>query len=163
MGSKKKIGISPYELSHMIIEKEPANLLCTVNSEGKYNIMTITWGLLGPIWHKPVFMVAVRPERYTYGFIEEIQEFTVNLSTSDMKDAVDFCGTKSGRDYDKFKECGLTPVPGRTVRAPIIGECVLHYECRVIHRAEADPLTNHRLYFGEILAVYADEDIVKDN
>lgn len=160
MKGKKKVDISPYEMAQRVIEPEPANLLCTVNSKGEYNVMTITWGLVGVLWSKPVFIAAVRPERYSYNFIEEVGEFTVNVSTPDMKEVVNFCGTQSGRDRDKFKACSLTPLPGKKVRAPIIEECVIHYECRVIHRAEAMPLTNHRLYFGEIVAAYGDEDLV---
>jgi flavin reductase (DIM6/NTAB) family NADH-FMN oxidoreductase RutF len=158
--AKKKADISPFHLAGNVVEQEPANLLCTVSADGRYNVMTITWGLIGVLWSKPVFMIAVRPERYTYKFLEETGEFTVNVSVPELRDAVDFCGTKSGRDYDKFKECSLTPIPGKKVGAPVISEACIHYECRVIHKAEASPLTNHRLYIGEILAAYADEELI---
>ena len=76
-------------------------------------------------------MVPVRKSRYTHGLIEKSGEFTVSVPLNkDLKDALMFCGTKSGRDYDKFKECNLTPIPGKEIDTPVIGECQLHYECK---------------------------------
>ncbi len=147
-------------------------LLVTQGADGKPNVMTIGWGTIGSIWSRPIFIVMVRPSRHTYSRLEEMSDFTVNVLPRELAAVASHCGAVSGRDHDKFTEMHLTPVPGREVRAPIIKECVLHYECRTVHRndvvpdalaqavrEEAYPRGDfHRVYFGEIVATYADED-----
>jgi flavin reductase (DIM6/NTAB) family NADH-FMN oxidoreductase RutF len=141
-------------------------LLVSSGKEGLPNVMAIGWGLAGTIWKKPVFLVLVRPSRYTYKLIEETGEFTVNVVSPELKEAATYCGTVSGRDHDKFKEKGLTQIPSLKVRTPIIKEGVLHFECRVVYKSdlipselEKDIISSaypqgdfHRTYFGEILA-----------
>jgi len=152
--------------------REDGLLLATQGADGRPNIMTIGWGTMGAIWSRPIFIVMVRPSRYTYSRLEEISDFTVNVPPRELAAAASHCGTVSGRDHDKFKEMLLTAAPSREVRAPIVQECVVHYECRTVHRNdvlpdalaqavrdEAYPGGNfHRIYFGEIVAAYADED-----
>jgi flavin reductase (DIM6/NTAB) family NADH-FMN oxidoreductase RutF len=147
-------------------------LLATSGADGKPNVMTIGWGALGAIWGRPAFLVLVRPSRHSYSRLEEVPEFTVNVPPRDLAAGVHLCGTVSGRDHDKFQEADLTPVASRQVRPPIIQECVVHYECRVLHRNDVipDALAQavlddayaqgdfHRVYFGEIVAAYADQD-----
>jgi len=151
---------------------DPGCLLVSQGKAGKPNAMTIGWGTVGVIWGRPMFVVLVRHSRYTWRLLEETDEFTVNVPPPELADAAMLCGTKSGRDLDKFAAAGLTAVAGQHVRMPIIGECVVHYECRTVHRNNVDP-TNlaasildgcyangdfHTLYYGEILGVSADED-----
>ncbi len=142
---------------------------------GEANVMTIGWGLIGPLWGRPFFMVAVRPSRHTFGFIEKTGDFTVNVPRKGMEEIVDYCGSVSGREHDKFKETGLTLEPGRSVDSPIISECGVHYECRVAYKTRVTPnglpqaiLSDsypsgnyHTLYFGEIFYTRADSDIDK--
>ena len=142
----------------------------TTTAEGKLNTMTIAWGSIGYIWQRPVFMVMVRPSRHTYQMIEASGEFTVSLPLKDMKAALGICGSKSGRDTDKFAAAGLKPTPARQIKTPVIEGCGLHYECRVVFKQTMDPaqldqsITEqkyasgdfHTLYFGEILACYKD-------
>ena len=156
---EKKL-VNPYLLAAQTIAPSPANLLVASDKEGKPNAMTISWGFVGEMWHKPVFIAAVRPSRYTYELLEELPEFTVNVAYPHMQKALDICGTKSGRDLDKFQACGLTPIPARKVAPPIIAECAICYECRVIHTASAEPVSSHKLYFGEILACHADQAVI---
>jgi len=92
----------------------------------KANVMTIGWGLIGRLWGKPFFMVAVRPSRYTHKFIEETGDFTVNVPKKGMEKIVNYCGSVSGREHDKFKEKGLTMTPGKKVNSPIISDCIIH-------------------------------------
>ena len=156
--------------------REDGLLLVTAGADGKPNVMTIGWGTIGSIWSRPIFLVLVRPSRYSYTRLEEAGgDFTVNVPPRELAEAVAHCGTVSGRDHDKFLETRLTPVPSRQVRPPIIQECVVHYECRTLHRNDMAPDTlapavedefyaegdYHRVYFGEIVAVYADEDAAK--
>jgi len=147
-------------------------LLVSTGADGKPNVMTIGWGTIGCIWSRPVFIVLVRPSRHTYGRLEQVNDFTVNVPPREIPEAVAHCGTVSGRDHDKFEEAQLTPIPSREVRSPIIKECVVHYECRTLHRNDLVPEALaqavreefypsgdfHRVYFGEIVAAYADED-----
>jgi flavin reductase (DIM6/NTAB) family NADH-FMN oxidoreductase RutF len=152
--------------------REDGLLLVTTGADGRPNVMTIGWATMGCIWARPVFIVLVRPSRYTCSRLEESGDFTVNVPPRELAAAVSHCGTVSGREHDKFAEMRLTPVPSRQVRPPIIKECLIHYECRTLHRNELVPDTLvqavreefyasgdfHRIYFGEIVAAYADED-----
>jgi len=144
-------------------------LLAAQDSKGKPNAMAIGWGTPGIIWGKPIFVVYVRPSRYTYRLIEQTNAFTVNVPTPKLQEAVSFCGSVSGREHDKFKEMGLTAVAAKHVPAPLIEECPIQFECVVVHKNDVIPkeLTEeiqagaypkgdfHRCYFGEILACYA--------
>ena len=152
--------------------REDGLLLATQGADGKPNVMTIGWGTIGSIWGRPTFIVLVRPSRYTYSRLEEDGDFTVNVAPAELNQAVSYCGTVSGRDKDKFSDMKLTAVPGKEVKAPIIEECVMHYECRTLHRNDVVPEALvqavlddayaggdfHRVYFGEIVAAYADRD-----
>ncbi len=91
-------------------------------SQGKQDIpntMAIGWGTIGIIWGRPIFIVLVRPSRYTYKLIEETGEFTVNIVPPQLKEVVQYCGTVSGRDHNKFKEKQLTAIPSTKVKTPI--------------------------------------------
>jgi len=153
--------------------RDPGLLLVSCDSKGTPNVMTIGWATLGTIWEKPILTVLVRPSRFTYSLLEEIGDFTVNVPTPELEDVVKYCGTVSGREEDKFARSALTATPSRHVCSPIIEECVLHYECRVIHKHDLNPETLpadvradfypqgnfHRVYYGEVLAVYGVEEI----
>lgn len=145
--------------------------LVAADKDGKPNTMTIGWGLVGTMWRKPVFTVAVRLSRHTHKLMEETDTFTVCLPAKGMSEALDICGTKSGRDIDKFKQLNLTAKKGNTIDASYIAECPVHYECRTIYKKElrpgqlADELEKdaypggnyHTLYYGQILGVYAEK------
>jgi len=147
-------------------------LLASADAQGKPNAMTIGWGTIGIIWSKPIFVVLVRPSRYTYSLIEITDDFTVNVPTPELADKVLYFGTVSGRDQNKFKQKGLTATPSKKVKSPIVEECVIHYECKVVHKNDVipDELIDeilkssypqgnfNRIYYGEILATYADVD-----
>jgi len=141
-------------------------LLASRRREGPPNVMTIGWGTIGVIWGRPIFVVLVRPSRYTHGLIEAGGDFTVNVLPAALKDVGSHCGTVSGRDHDKIQEKGLTVVASEKVATPIIGEAEISYECKVVHKNDVLPplLATaikdgcyaggdfHRLYYGEILA-----------
>jgi len=150
-------------------------LLVGAKPDGSANVMTIGWGTIGIIWGRPIFTVLVRPSRYTYEFLEALPEFTVNVPTPELADTVQYCGSVSGRDHDKFAERGLTRVEAREVSVPVVGECAIHYECRIVHRNDVLPpqLADevkysayssgdyHRIYDGEIVCVTADPAAVE--
>ncbi|MDS1029763.1 flavin reductase family protein [Bacillota bacterium LX-D] len=160
------------ELAAELLEQLPKGAFLTVKNQDKTNTMIIGWGNIGYIWKKPIFTVLVRYSRYTYPLLEKAQEFTVSVPLKkDLKKAIAFCGSKSGRDFDKFKECNLTLEPGKVLETPIIGECELHYECKVIYQQAMEPALldkdcktsmypegdYHVMYFGEIVACYKKE------
>jgi flavin reductase (DIM6/NTAB) family NADH-FMN oxidoreductase RutF len=141
----------------------------TVKSGDKINTMIIGWGNIGYVWNRPVFTIMVRKSRYTYDLIENSDNFTVSIPLSKgLKNAISVCGSKSGRDIDKIKECNLTLENSEKVDSPIIGECELHYECKIVYKQEMDPellskdvqkssYSNgdyHTLYYGQIVATY---------
>ena len=139
----------------------------TVKAGSELNTMAIGWATIGFVWQKPIFMVAVRDSRHTYELIEKAKDFTVSIPTGNQHEAVMFCGTKSGRDYNKFKECGLTLIDGQSVVSPIINIPGIHLECRIVYKTAMDPSfmvedfgklypekDYHTLYFGEILECY---------
>ncbi|SCG82250.1 putative protein AF_1786 [Proteiniborus sp. DW1] len=157
------------EYSKDALEQITKGAFLTVKDGDKVNTMTIGWGNIGIVWNKPIFMVAVRYSRYTYNLIENSKEFTVSIPINkDLKKELAYCGRYSGRDVNKFKECNLTMVDGQKVLAPVIGECELHYECKVVYQQAMEPATvakeikdkfytnndYHVLYFGEIVDCY---------
>jgi flavin reductase (DIM6/NTAB) family NADH-FMN oxidoreductase RutF len=147
-------------------------LLVACDSSGQANPMTIGWGTFGWIWGKPVVTVLVRPSRYSYELLEQVKDFTVNIPPRSLAETVAYCGSVSGRHYDKFTERGLTAGRSRHVKAPIVEECVLHFECRVVNVTDLEDNSLapvilesnyahgdlHRVFYGEILATYADAD-----
>lgn len=147
-------------------------LLGSYDAEKKPNLMTIGWGSVGVMWGEPIWTVLVRPSRHTYHCIEHTGCFTVNVPGDDLSMACAVCGSKSGRQIDKFTECNLTVEQAANVLAPIVAECPLVYECQVVHRNDVLPekladeiLTGtyvdgdyHRVYHGKILSCRAAEN-----
>ncbi len=130
----------------------PVVMVSMADSQGKYNIITLAW--VGTVCSDPAMVsISVRPERYSYPIIKETGEFVINLTTRKLAFATDYCGVKSGRDVDKFKEMKLTPLPGEKVKAPLIGESPISLECRV---KQILPLGSHDMFVSEVLAVHAD-------
>jgi flavin reductase (DIM6/NTAB) family NADH-FMN oxidoreductase RutF len=130
--------------------------------------MTIGWATFGVVWSKAVVMVAVRSSRHTFEIIEAAKDFTVTVPAEEMQKETAYCGSKSGRDVDKFKMCSLETADSRQVTSPIIKTRGRHYECHIIYKSAMDPAhfdkdydsslypkkDYHTLYFGEILACY---------
>lgn len=102
----------------------------------------------------PMAYISVRPERYSYHMLRESGEFVINLATESMAYATDYCGVRSGRNVDKWKETGLTPVPAQTVKAPVIAESPVAIECRV---TEVKELGSHHMFLAEVTGVSVDE------
>lgn len=131
----------------------PAVMVSVADKEGKYNIITIGWA--GTICtNPPMLSISVRPERYSYHMIEETGDFVVNLTTEDLAYATDYCGVKSGRDVDKFKEFNLTAEKADHVQAPLIKECPVNIECKVVKKEE---LGSHHMFIAEVKAVHVDD------
>ncbi|MEE9912879.1 MAG: flavin reductase family protein [Deltaproteobacteria bacterium] len=161
------------DLNYMSVAEEAIRQIkrgafLTVRAQDRKNTMTIGWATFGVIWQKPIMMVAVRDSRHTFGIIEKASDFTVSIPSGDMRKETAYCGTKSGREVDKFKECNLQIADGQRVASPIIKVPGIHLECRIVFKAAMDPVhlnehydktlypqkDYHTLYFGEILACY---------
>ena len=138
-----------------------------VKSGDGINTMTIGWATIGHIWAMPVMMVAVRPSRHTFAIIEKARDYAVSVPLPSMKKELAFCGTRSGRDCDKFKECSLAQAAARTIATPALNIPGIHFECTLVARSPLDPsLINndvracysagdfHTLYFGRIEDCY---------
>ena len=133
--------------------KEPDPLCSKPELAGKPNIITVAWA--GTVCtNPPMVSISVRPERYSYHLIEETKEFVINLTTEQLAKATDYCGVRSGRDVDKFKEMHLTPLPSRHINAPGIAESPVNIECKVI---EIKPLGSHTMFLAEVVGVTIDD------
>ena len=131
----------------------PALLISCGDSPENYNLMTVSWaGTL--CTNPPMCYISVRPERHSYPIIKETGEFVINLTTEALAYATDWCGVKSGKDFQKFKEMKLTPVAGAVVKAPLVKESPLNIECKV---KEIVPLGSHDMFIADVVNVVADD------
>lgn len=138
----------------------PAVMVSAGDREGNTNILTIAW--TGTVCtNPPMVYISVRPERYSYSMIKESGEYVINLTTEKLVQATDFCGVRSGKDVDKWKECGLTPGKAHTLEyAPVIRECPVNIECKV---TEIRKLGSHHMFLAEVTSVQAEERYLNDN
>lgn len=123
------------------------------------NIITIAWtGIVNS--NPPMTYISVRKERFSHDIIADTKEFVINLTTEELAFATDWCGVKSGRDFDKFREQKLTPVTSEKVSCPSIGESPLSIECRV---TEVKELGSHDMFLAEIVSMTAQEELMDEN
>lgn len=171
---KQKIDVM--EQAGTILQAVKKGALLTTKANGRVNTMTISWGMLGIEWNKPLFITVVRHSRYSHELLEQNGEFTVNLpwGAYDPK-ILSVCGSKSGRDMDKLQELGLTQVEPEQISVPGIAQLPLTLECRVVYKQDqslpADEAAQkayyppfrdgqpdlHTAYYGEIVAAYLAE------
>lgn len=132
----------------------PAVMVSVGNKQGETNIITVAW--TGTICTNPAMVyISVRPERYSYQMIKESGEFVINLTTEKLVKATDYCGVKSGRDVDKWKEMNLHQVKAETLEySPLILESSVNIECKVV---EIKELGSHHMFLANVTAVHADE------
>ncbi|TET04902.1 MAG: flavin reductase family protein [Candidatus Atribacteria bacterium] len=150
------------------IKSKGAFLVVKSKDGEKINVMTMGWAAIGYMWRKPIMTIMVRKSRFTHRIIEKASSFTVSIPGDDLGEALNFCGTKSGRDVDKFKECNLITIPAQKVDTPIINISGFHYECKIVYKSETNPdflckeyrerfyadNDYHTFYFGEIVDCY---------
>ncbi len=124
----------------------------------KSNITTIAWtGVLNS--EPPLVYVSIRPTRYSYHIIKETKEFVINIPDGSLVWQTDFCGTKSGKDMDKFEGASLTKEACKIVKAPAIAECPISLECKV---KEIKPLGSHDMFIGEVVCVNAKPEFIEN-
>lgn len=131
----------------------PAVMVSCKRPGEKANIITLAWA--GTICSDPAMLsVSIRPERYSYDIIKETKEFVVNLVTNDLTKACDWCGVRSGRDYDKFKENKLTEFTSEFMDTPAIEESPVNIYCKV---KKIEKLGSHHMFIAEVVGVTVDE------
>lgn len=135
----------------------PVGVISVGDNENS-NLITLAW--LGRVVSEPpVISISIRPSRFSYKMIEKNGEFVVNLPSIEQLHAMDYCGTRSGKNTDKWKVLGLTPMPADHVKPPMITEFPWNFECKVVNKLT---IGSHTIFFGEVLAVHVDESFIKD-
>ena len=136
----------------------PAVMVSVTDGSGNDNIITVAWA--GTVCtNPPMVSISVRPSRYSYKMLKDTGEFVINLTTERLAFATDYCGVRSGRDVDKFKELKLTKEKADFVKAPMIGESPVSVECRV---KEVLELGSHHMFLADVLAVHAEEEYIDE-
>jgi flavin reductase (DIM6/NTAB) family NADH-FMN oxidoreductase RutF len=150
--SQVKVDLKPGTL----LSPVPA-VLVSCKSEGRRpNIISLAW--VGTVCSEPpTVAIGVRPTRHSHGLILSSGEFVVNLPAADQASLVDFCGSHSGREVDKFAAMGIEAIPGSVVQAPLIAACPVNLECKVVKHI---PLGSHDVFFGQVVAAHADPDVL---
>jgi len=136
--------------------KYPEQVVCAtcVDAEGRGNIIPLGW-FMPTSFDPPMCAISVGHGRYSHKLISESGEFVVAFPTEGREEDVLLCGTRSGREVDKFAETGFTAAPARKVRAPLIVECLVNLECRVAGTLESG---DHTIFCGEIVAAHVNDD-----
>ena len=136
----------------------PAVMVSCQRPGEKPNIVTVAWA--GTICSDPVMVsISVRKERYSYDIIKETGEFVINLTTKQLARATDYCGVRSGRNVDKFKDMKLTPEPSEKIQAPGIAESPVSIECKVVQVLE---LGSHDMFIAKVEAVRVEESLLDE-
>ena len=134
----------------------PAVLVSCGETDGEHNLFTVAW--TGTVCtNPPMCYISVRPERHSYEIIKRTGEFVINLTNSRLSRATDWCGVRSGRDYDKFAEMGLTTEAAAVVKAPVVAESPVAIECRV---KQIIPLGSHDMFLADVVNVLVDEEYI---
>jgi flavin reductase (DIM6/NTAB) family NADH-FMN oxidoreductase RutF len=137
----------------------PVVMVSVADKSGNANIITVAWA--GTICtNPPMVSISVRPERFSHHMIEETGEFVINLTTKELAYATDYCGVKSGRDVDKWKEMKLTKIASKEVLAPSIQESPVNIECKV---ADVEHLGSHDMFIANVVAVRVDDKYMDEN
>ncbi len=134
-------------------------LATCIDEEGKPNIITLGWAMKTS-GTPPMVAISIAPARYSHNLIDKIGEFVLAIPTKEIVDKVHKCGRTSGRDLNKFETFGLTPLPSKKVKPPLIKECVANLECRVVGKITTG---DHTLFVGEVVAAHVNEDYFKEN
>ncbi|MFW6126194.1 MAG: flavin reductase family protein [Chloroflexota bacterium] len=140
--------------SRLLYPRHVVLATCT-NEQRKPNILPLSFSM--PVsYSPPIVVISVGLTKYSHGLIEETGEFVINVPTRELAQQTWLCGTATGREMDKFREAGLTPLPARKVSAPLIKECIGHLECRVRTELTAG---DHTLFVADVVAACVDDGV----
>ena len=157
MSKKEELNVNPSS-AYKLLHPMHTVLVSCVGKNGKSNIITLAWAMPTSI-NPPLVAISIAPKRHSHTLIEQTKEFVVNIPTMKILTETLFCGRRSGRNYDKFKEAGLAPLPAKKVKPPIIKECVAHLECKLHSQFSTG---DHTIFVGEIIEAYANRDVFTD-
>jgi flavin reductase (DIM6/NTAB) family NADH-FMN oxidoreductase RutF len=156
-------------LAEIYTTMRTSGLFLTSGSSGTVNTATISWGTFGMFWNRPVAIIPIRTQRYTYGLVEKNSVFTISVPRKDLFKELSAAGSMSGRDHDKVSELHLHPAKARQIDTYIVADCGLHLECRVIYKSPIAPEnlipeidkeiyspsgSRHTMFYGEIVDIY---------
>jgi len=134
----------------------PAVLVSCGSEPGEFNIITIAWtGTICTV--PPMCYISVRQNRHSFGILHRYMDFVINLTTKNMIFETDWCGIKSGKDYNKFETLKLTPIKSDHVKAPMILESPVNIECKV---KETKQLGSHDMFIADVMAIHVDENLI---
>jgi len=143
----------PKDKIYRLLHPRQVVLVTCADEGGKPNVLTVAWST--PLsFDPPLIGISIGKNRYSHGVISRTKEFAISVPPSSLLEKVKGCGTLSGRERDKFREVGLTPLPSRRLKAPVVREGIAHLECRVMKEVEVG---DHTLFVGEVVEAYADE------
>jgi len=150
----KKVKVDLSSAYRLLYPRQVVLVSC-MDMAGKANVITLAWSMPASIL-PPMLATGIAPGRYSHQLIEETKEFVVNIPTMDFLKETLLCGRITGREYDKFKEARLTPLPAKMVQPPIIKECVAHLECKLRQQISTG---DHTIFIGDVLMAYANEGV----
>jgi flavin reductase (DIM6/NTAB) family NADH-FMN oxidoreductase RutF len=157
MRTEEKIEVRS-QARYLLLHPRHTVLVTCVDGEGRPNIITLAWTT--PVsFDPPLVAISVGPERYSHDLIRGGGDFVINVPEMELAKETLYCGRNSGRDVDKFRETGLTPLPAKKVRSPLIQECTAHLECRVV---DSIPAGDHTLFLGEVVHATVREGVFKE-
>lgn len=137
----------------------PAVLISCGDIDGESNLFTVAWAAT-VCTNPPMVSISVRPERYSYDMIRRQKEFVINLTTKDLAFATDYCGVRSGRDYDKWSDCHLTKEKADQVLCPMIKESPVNIECKV---SQIQELGSHHMFIADVVTVHVDDTLLDEH
>lgn len=133
-----------------------------VISVGKWdeaNLITLAW-VARVVSNPPIMSISIRPSRHSFSLIEKLEEFVINVPSTNNIQQMDYCGTRTGREVNKWEELNLTKEKATLVEVPLIKEFPINIECKVINKLQHG---THKIYLGEVIAVHVDERMIKNN
>lgn len=152
-----RVEIDPFE--YINIFGGNTALMVSMDKKGKCNVMALDWKKITEFNSNTVIRAQVAYSRYTYTLLTEgIDEFTINIPSEKINDAVNIAGSYSGRNSDKIEMAKLKLIPGKATKVPILKNCILNYECKIIHDEKSE-MASHHYFYGKILNAYASEDL----
>ncbi|MGQ9718941.1 MAG: flavin reductase family protein [Nitrososphaerales archaeon] len=140
-----------------LLYPRPVVLITCIDSSGKPNIIPMVWSM-PTSFDPPLMAISVALTRHSHKLIGETREFVVNIPTEVLVKQVDYLGSVSGRDVDKFKASKLTALPAKKIRPPLIGECIAHLECKVVSKLDTG---DHTIFIGRVVSAQANRNVFK--
>jgi flavin reductase (DIM6/NTAB) family NADH-FMN oxidoreductase RutF len=152
---KEKKGNINFQSAYRLLYPGHIVLVTCIDKKGKPNIITLAW-TMPTSFNPPLIAISIAHKRHSHTLIQENKEIVINIPTINLLKETLICGRTSGKDQDKFKKTGLTPIPAKKVKPPIIKECIAHLECKIIKQTTTG---DHTIFIGKIIEAYANKGV----